>query len=1007
MLLVTIATAWWSESSNGQISSSDNPAPIDGKLLTYPIARALVGTHDTIAGLRVTSRFIAGSSGQAIYLSTDAGKTWTPKSIDPSSFLVANGWLFASAGAQIFRSKDQGSSWVEASIPGSKDTNLVAAGQSLFGLADDKIYKSDDNGDHWSEIHVPDCDSISVLSASGSRVAYSCDGDQPAADSTDDKVAGAKILDSTDAGHTWTSLGSVVGDVHSLIVTPSSVFVSAFAKGHGTRLLHKSKIDPWVDLTPGGGFTGEFAVSETGICAAQKANITCSSDLGKSWRQAQAFAGTLQALLASGTTIVAIQETDDHIVTCYASRNGGASWSTVAPIPHSEFRGATMQQGLVYLRSSEKALLISLDRPDVWHEIPHVLPRGGAKAIANLHDDLFLLSASDRVSGESPFPGLFRRNDRKIVYRSTNGGQTWIPLELPNSLLGYRWLDSSDGTAFLIGSAGTFWTKDGSHWNELTVEGKRKVVLANSRNKKMYVLTAELRDPMEVLGDPSLSEAEKRKQIDDAFNNGTKRRLSVSGDDGKSWMPISRQADGFDQAKLLQLDIDSQDNVFLSTQYSIERRMSSGQWENMVRGAIGGLKILSFYAAPDDVLYVGTSHGLFWSNDRGENWHGAEGALGSLLVLSGSVSHLTRYKDQEFLAVNETNLFLCVSGLAGPPPDTFALALDIAPQRDAVVLIDGHKQTDITLAEDKGVVELRGPKSALDRLRDGAHQVTISARAAGQSMAQNAYIYKELLMAKAFKPYGRSYALVVAASGSWDKQEFADLSAWAAPQAREVSQALRLQGFEVTELFEEKASRDNVEAYLQDLQRKLQRDDRVLFYFSGHGYTVPSATGDVGYLLTYPATEATVLTRGIPMARIESEYSNILRAKHVLFVLDACFSGLATRDQTTPNPDRLKEFLKYEELVDYTGRPSRVVLAAGDKNQAALDINGGIFTKAFLEGIKGAADGNNNGVITIDHLYAYILTRVQSEARIHGHPQVPQLDRLPYYGSGKFVFITK
>jgi uncharacterized caspase-like protein len=170
---------------------------------------------------------------------------------------------------------------------------------------------------------------------------------------------------------------------------------------------------------------------------------------------------------------------------------------------------------------------------------------------------------------------------------------------------------------------------------------------------------------------------------------------------------------------------------------------------------------------------------------------------------------------------------------------------------------------------------------------------------------------------------------------------------------------------------------------------------------------VPSATGDVGYLLTYPATEATVLTRGIPMARIESEYSNILRAKHVLFVLDACFSGLATRDQTAPNPDRLKEFLKYEELVDYTGTPSRAVLAAGDKNQAALDINGGIFTKAFLEGIKGAADGNNNGVITVDHLYAYILTRVESEARMHGHPQVPQLDRLPYYGSGKFVFITK
>jgi hypothetical protein len=74
VLLVTTAMACLSASSNGQISTSDSPAPIDRKLLTYPIAHALVGSHDKIAGLRVTSRFIAGSSGQAIYLSTNAGK---------------------------------------------------------------------------------------------------------------------------------------------------------------------------------------------------------------------------------------------------------------------------------------------------------------------------------------------------------------------------------------------------------------------------------------------------------------------------------------------------------------------------------------------------------------------------------------------------------------------------------------------------------------------------------------------------------------------------------------------------------------------------------------------------------------------------------------------------------------------------------------------------------------------------------------------------------------------
>ena len=58
------------------------------------------------------------------------------------------------------------------------------------------------------------------------------------------------------------------------------------------------------------------------------------------------------------------------------------------------------------------------------------------------------------------------------------------------------------------------------------------------------------------------------------------------------------------------------------------------------------------------------------------------------------------------------------------------------------------------------------------------------------------------------------------------------------------------------------------------------------------------------------------------------------------------------KESDKPPPEVLKKFLRYEEMAAYTHEPSRAILAASAKNQPALDLNGGIFTKAFLAGYK-------------------------------------------------------
>ena len=107
----------------------------------------------------------------------------------------------------------------------------------------------------------------------------------------------------------------------------------------------------------------------------------------------------------------------------------------------------------------------------------------------------------------------------------------------------------------------------------------------------------------------------------------------------------------------------------------------------------------------------------------------------------------------------------------------------------------------------------------------------------------------------------------------------------AAPQAEKVADVLREQGFEVETLYEERATRQNIENYLQRLSSKAGDEDRFLLYFSGHGIT---QTGplfpDICLHILLPRA---LLTNAVPMALLQSQYSN-LKPKHMLFVLDAC-----------------------------------------------------------------------------------------------------------------------
>lgn len=120
--------------------------------------------------------------------------------------------------------------------------------------------------------------------------------------------------------------------------------------------------------------------------------------------------------------------------------------------------------------------------------------------------------------------------------------------------------------------------------------------------------------------------------------------------------------------------------------------------------------------------------------------------------------------------------------------------------------------------------------------------------------------------------------------------------------------------------------------------------------------------------------------------------------KHMLFLMDACYGGLALTRTTIPPGSR--RFLK-----DMLQRYSRQVLTAGKADEAVSDSGGtraghSIFTAHLLDGMEGAAAASG-GILTGHGLMAYVYNKVGSDTQSFQTPHFGFID-----GDGDFIFDT-
>jgi len=189
-------------------------------------------------------------------------------------------------------------------------------------------------------------------------------------------------------------------------------------------------------------------------------------------------------------------------------------------------------------------------------------------------------------------------------------------------------------------------------------------------------------------------------------------------------------------------------------------------------------------------------------------------------------------------------------------------------------------------------------------------------------------------------------------------------------------------------------------------------DDRILFYFAGHGIALDgldNAEGPAGFLIPQDG-ERDDSDTWLSMQQLHDSLIQ-LPCRHSLIILDCCFAGTFRWAAVHREAVRSQKVYR-ERYARYTsGCAQQVITSAAHDEKAADSLyrfgqrsessNHSPFAELLLKALEGEADLTKDGVITATELYAYL----QSEFGKIAAKQTPGFAQLKHHDKGEYIFI--
>jgi hypothetical protein len=193
----------------------------------------------------------------------------------------------------------------------------------------------------------------------------------------------------------------------------------------------------------------------------------------------------------------------------------------------------------------------------------------------------------------------------------------------------------------------------------------------------------------------------------------------------------------------------------------------------------------------------------------------------------------------------------------------------------------------------------------------------------------------------------------------------------------------------VTLLTDQQVTKENVIDALDQLGRRAGQQDLVVVFFSGHG-----ATDERGR--AYWVMNNTQIDKLRATALAETDITELLgevKTTRLVALIDACYSA------ATANLQQTKSLLDLAAIFPRFQGEGRVAITASKGDQLSVVIKDksdpgygfSAFTWQVIQGLRGQADIDKDGVVTVDELWNYVKDRTEQTARQQGGEQYPQL----------------
>ncbi len=207
--------------------------------------------------------------------------------------------------------------------------------------------------------------------------------------------------------------------------------------------------------------------------------------------------------------------------------------------------------------------------------------------------------------------------------------------------------------------------------------------------------------------------------------------------------------------------------------------------------------------------------------------------------------------------------------------------------------------------------------------------------------------------------------------------------------ANKMAELFRNYGFdEVILLTDRNATKKNIIRAMERVKADSQKDDLLVFTYSGHGGAYMVANSPRSYLIPFDCLSGQAVKSGISVDLLK-ELALTMNNRHILFLLDCCYAGVLVADKPRkPDSMNVKEFMAFLKQ-----RCIYALVASGATETAIENTRvGGVFTNSVLQALKGKADMNKDGkILVIKELTYAVTTDLSENAQIAQTPRGAKL----------------